>query len=57
MGMPSESTFVGVIKVHGIQANCSHFAWDDFCREISPAMKNLQIWEWDERAPDPKNQW
>jgi hypothetical protein len=46
-------TFIGIIEIHGIQANHGHFVRNDVNGVVGSALKDLKIVKWDEGAPYP----
>jgi len=49
-------TLIGIIKVHGIEANHSHFIGNDFDCIICPTLEDLEIGEWNKWAPNTEAQ-
>ena len=46
-------TFIGIIEIHGVQTNYSHFIRNNFNSVVGSALKDLEIVEWYEGTPYP----
>ena len=49
-------TLIGIIKVHGIEANYSHFIRNDFNCIICPTLEDLEVGEWNKWTPNSEAQ-